>query len=183
MEIPLQITFKNTDSSGVIENEIRQRARKLERFFDHIMSCRVVVEVPHKHKVKGNQYNIKIDITVPGSEIVVTKSSPDPDKTHKDPNIAIKDAFSSAARQLEDYARKLRGDVKTQVKQPEGVISEINRDEGFGRISTSEGKLIYFHKNSVLDEDFKNLSTGMRVRYAEEEGEKGTQASTVKLLK
>ena len=184
MEIPLQITFKNMDSSEVIENEIRQRAKKLERFFDHIMSCRVVVDVPHKHKVKGNRYDIRIDITVPpGNEIVVTKSSPDPDKTHKDPYMAIRDAFSSAARQLEDYARKLRGDVKTETIQPVGVISEINRNEGFGRISTSDGKLIYFHKNSVLDEDFNNLSTGMRVRFAEEKGEKGTQASTVKLIK
>jgi len=184
MEIPLQITFKNAESSDVIEKEIRERAKKLERFFDHIMSCRVVVDIPHKHKFRGNQYNIRIDITVPpGNEIAVTKSSPDPDKTHKDPHLAIKDAFSSAARQLEDYSRKLRGDVKKQAMLPEGFISEINRKEGFGRISTIDGKLVYFHKNSVVDEDFKNLSTGMKVRFAEEKGEKGAQASTVRLIK
>lgn len=183
MQIPLQITFKNMETNEVIESEIRKRAKKLDKFFDHIMSCRVVVDLPHKRKVRGNQYDIRIDITVPGSEIAVTKSSPDPDATHKDPHMAIKDAFSAAARQLEDFSRRIRGDVKTHEAQPEGMITELNVEEGFGRLSTPDGRSIYFHKNSVLDKDFSELETGMAVRFSEEPGDKGPQASTVKVIK
>lgn len=182
MEIPLQITFKNMETDNALEKEIRERAKKLDKFFDHIMSCRVVVDIPHKHKVRGNQYDIRIDITVPGNEIVVTRSTLDPDKTHKDPYISIKDAFNTAVRQLEDYARRLRGDVKTPETPPLGVISELNIEEGFGRISSTDGKSLYFHKNSVLDTKFEELQVGMGVRFAEEQGDKGPQASTVKVI-
>lgn len=182
MEIPLQITFKNMETDYAFEKEIKERAKKLDKYFDHIMSCRVVVDIPHRHKVRGNQYEIRIDITVPpGNEIVVTRS-PDPDKAHKDPYMSIKDAFNAAARQLEDYARRLRGDVKTHVTPPMGVISELNIEEGFGRISSTDGKSIFFHKNSVLDTKFEELEVGMGVRFAEEQGNKGPQASTVKVI-
>lgn len=182
MEIPLQITFKNMDSDDALEQEIRKRAGKLDKFFHHIMSCRVVVDVPHRHKVRGNQYDIRIDITVPGSEIVVTRSNSDPENTHKDPYLSVRDAFSSAARQLEDYARKLRGDVKAHQSPPEGVITELNTDEGYGRITSSDGRSVYFHRNSVVDTDFDQLAEGMNVRFSEEEGDKGPQASTLKLI-
>lgn len=183
MEIPLQITFKNMETDNALEKEIRERAKKLDKYFDHIMSCRVVVDIPHKHKVRGNQYDIRIDITVPpGNEIVVNRSTHDPGKTNKDPYISIKDAFNAAARQLEDYARRLRGDVKTHETPPLGVISELNIEEGFGRISSTDGKSIYFHKNSVLDTKFEELEVGMGVHFAEEQGNKGPQASTVKVI-
>lgn len=182
MQIPLQITFKNMDTDESLQREIRKRAKKLDRFFDHIMSCRVVVDIPHRHKEKGNQYDIRIDITVPGNEIVVTRSTTEKSNEHKDPHISIKDAFAAAARQVEDYSRKLRGDVKTHQPEPEGVISEINIDEGFGRISSPDGRQLYFHKNSVIDVDFEELKVGMDVRFAEEQGDKGPQASTVKVI-
>lgn len=182
MQIPLQITFKNMETEESLEREIRKRAKKLDRFFDHIMSCRVVVDIPHRHKAKGNQYDIRIDLTVPGDEIVVTRSTTDKSNEHKDPHISIKDAFAAASRQVEDYSRKLRGDVKRHETQPEGIIAELNIEEGFGRISSSEGRSIYFHKNSVLDIDFNDLEIGMGVRFAEEQGDKGPQASTVKII-
>ena len=181
MDLPLQLTFHNIEKTESLENKIRERAAKLEKLFDHIINCRVVVDIPHKHKVRGNLYSIKIEIGVPGDEIVVTRSS-DLDSTHKIPDIMIKDAFKAARRQLEDYARKVRGDIKTHEIHPHGRIIEMNKDKGYGKIETNDGRSIYFHKNSVLNENFKILEIGTEVNFVEEQGDEGPQASTVKLV-
>ncbi|MDO8262745.1 MAG: ribosome-associated translation inhibitor RaiA [Gallionella sp.] len=106
MQIPLQITIRDVEHSEALETHIRDKAKKLDEFFDHIMSCRVVVELPHKHHNQGKQFNVRIDIGVPGSEIVVNRDHAE------DVYVALRDAFDAAKRQVEDYARKIRGDVK-----------------------------------------------------------------------
>ncbi|MGC2048666.1 MAG: ribosome-associated translation inhibitor RaiA [Gallionella sp.] len=122
MQIPLQITVRGTDHSEALEKHIRDKIDKLEEFFDHITSCRVVVELPHKHHNQGKQFNVRLDIGVPGSEIVVNRDHAE------DVYVALRDAFDSAKRQLEDYARKIRGDVKTH--QPRNRPAEsVDVDE------------------------------------------------------
>jgi len=107
MQVPLQITIRDIEPSDALETHIREKAQKLDEFFDRIMSCRVVVEMPHKHHHQGKQFNVRIDIGVPGNEIVVNRDH------SEDVYVALRDAFNAAKRQLEDYARKVRGDVKT----------------------------------------------------------------------
>lgn len=107
MQTPLQITVRNIEHSDALETRIRDKAQKLEEFCKHIMFCRVVVEAPHKHHHQGKQFNVRIEIGVPGNEIVVNGDH------HEDVYVALRDAFNAAKRQLEDYARKIRGDVKT----------------------------------------------------------------------
>ena len=129
MTIPIQITFRHMDSSPAVEARIRDEASALSRYFDRITSCRVVVEPP-PHQQKGSRrFHVTVDIMVPGSEIVaknepshqsLAKQSGEDDlekhlemhPEHKDVYVAIRDAFQAARRQLEDYARKLRGEVK-----------------------------------------------------------------------
>lgn len=112
MNLPLQITWRDVEQSDAIEAAIREHADKLSQFCDHIMSCRVTVETPHGHKHKGKLHHITIDITAPRKEIVVSR---DPAKhaAHEDIYVSIRDAFDAARRQLQDYVRKQRGDVKT----------------------------------------------------------------------
>ncbi|MDD5385051.1 MAG: ribosome-associated translation inhibitor RaiA [Gallionella sp.] len=113
MQIPLQITIRDVEHSEALETHIRSKAEKLEEFFKHITSCRVVVEVPHKHHHQGKQFNVRIDIGVPGSEIAVNRDHAE------DVYVALRDAFDAAKRQLEDYARKIRGDIKAHApKRP-----------------------------------------------------------------
>lgn len=112
MQIPLQVTFRNLEHSDFIEAAIKEKADKLEQFADKITSCRVVIEAPHKHHNKGVIYRVKIDITLPGKEIVVNHHS-DEHHAHEDVYVAIRDAFNAARRQLEDYVRQRRGEVKT----------------------------------------------------------------------
>ena len=117
MQIPLQITVRGTDRSEALEAHIRDKVDKLEEFFGHIMSCRVVVELPHKHRHQGKHFNVRIDIGVPGSEIVANRDHAE------DVYVALRDAFDAAQRKIEDYARKLRGDVKTH--EPKMRVGEI----------------------------------------------------------
>jgi len=111
MQIPVQITFRDMEPSAAIEERVRERAAKLERFYDRITSCRVVVEEPHLHQHKGKLFHVRVDITVPGSELVANRS-PGNDHGHEDVYVAIRDAFKAAERQLEDHARKRRAHVK-----------------------------------------------------------------------
>ena len=106
MQTPLQITIRNVEPSEALATRIRDKTQKLEQFFDHITSCRVVVESPQKHH-QGKQFNVCIDIGVPGNEFVVNRDH------HDDVYVALRDAFEAAKRQLKDYARITRGDIKT----------------------------------------------------------------------
>lgn len=181
MQIPLEINFRNMEPSDAVEIRVRALAEKLERYYDRIMACRVVIEASHKHKHKGGVYHVRIDLTVPGNEIVINRESHQ-NRLHEDVYVVVRDAFNAAYRKLETYAARLRGDVKTHEEAPQGRISHLAPYEEYGRIETADGRDIYFHKNSVLDTDFDKLQEGDKVRFAEEQGDKGPQASTVKLI-
>ena len=181
MEQPLQITFRDIPHSEALEADIREKAAKLDQFYEKVMACRVIVESPHKHHHKGKLYHVRIDLTVPRGEIIV-KRGPKDHHAHEDPYVAVRDAFKAARRQLQDYARKQRGDIKTHETPPHGTISEIVPMQDFGRILSSDGREIYFHRNSVVDGDFDTLEVGDEVWFSEEAGELGAQASTVHVV-
>jgi len=181
MKLPLQISFRNMDHSDAIELAVREKADKLDQIFPDIMSCRVVIEEGHKHSRQGNLYHVCIDLTVPGHELVVSRN-PTQHQAHEDPYVALRDAFNAAKRKLEDHARRLRGDVKSREVIPHGIIAELVPMEDYGRIQDADGRLIYFHRNSVLNGDFENLKEGDEVRFDEEAGDAGPQASTVRLI-
>ncbi len=111
MQIPLQITFRGMQPSPALEERIRERAAKLERFHHRITGCRVVVEAPHRHHGKGRLFAVHVDLTVPGHEILASKGTGG-NHAHENVHIAARDAFDAALRQLEDFARRDRGDVK-----------------------------------------------------------------------
>lgn len=181
MQIPLEITFRHMDPSPAVEARIREKADQLDRFHKHIMSCRVVVEAPHAHHHKGKLYQVRLDIKVPGKELAITHER-SRDQSHEDVYVALRDAFEAAARRLQDFARSARGNVKTHEPIPHGLVVELVPGEDFGRIETADGRVIYFHRNSVLGAGFDKLAIGSEVRFDEETGERGPQASTVHLV-
>ncbi len=198
MQLPLQITFRNMKPIEGIEESIRAEAEKLETFYSQIMGCRVAVEVPHGHHRKGNLYHIRIDLTMPGKELVI-KHQPSLTKgirqtggvemkkrletgaAHRNLYLAIRDAFKVAGRRLQDYARRQRGDVKTHNAPSSGRVSKLLREKGYGFLATLDGREVYFHKDSVLNRGFGRLRVGGEVSFVEEQGEKGPQASTVRI--
>ncbi len=181
MQEELQITWRDMESSEALEAKIREQVQLLERFYDRITACRVVVEQLHRHKHKGNLFNVRIDLSVPGSEIVVNRES-GKDHAHEDPYVVVRDAFRAAKRQLEDYVRRHRGDVKAHVLPPHGRIVELHPESDYGRLESSDGRLVYFHRNSLLNRDLDTLEIGTEVRFAEEMGDEGPQASSVSVI-
>jgi len=111
MQVPLQITFRNMDPSLAVENAVRDKVHKLERFYDRIMGCRIVVEAPHRQHHKGNLFHVRVDLTVPDDELVVSRE-PANQHSHEDVYVALRDAFEALMRQLKEYARRRRGEVK-----------------------------------------------------------------------
>jgi len=181
MRLPLEVTFRNMDPSEVLEANIREHTDKLEQFYDRIMNCRVVVEQDHKRRHQGNLYHVRIDLTVPGKELVVSRESEKNDG-HKDVYVAVRDAFRAMRRQLEDHTRRLRDQGKQRREAPpSGRVSTLFPAEDYGIIATADGREVYFHRNSVVDADFEQLEVGSEVRFHEEQGDEGPQASTVKL--
>jgi ribosomal subunit interface protein len=181
MQIPLQITFHNIPPSPAVEAKIRTLVDKLERFYHRITSCRVIVDAPHRHQRNGKLYQVRIDITVPTGEIVIKRDPPER-QSHEDIYVAIHNAFDAAKRKLQDHASILRQETKTHQVQPHGRIATLFPEEGYGFITTSDGSEVYFHRNSLLKADFEQLQVGDEVRFAQEAGEKGIQASTVRLI-
>lgn len=181
MQLPLEITFHNTDPSPSMEAEIRRRAEKLEQFAADIVSCRVTVEAPHKHHRQGRLFRVGIDVRLPGTEIVVNRD-PSEHHAHEDVYVAIRDAFRAARRQVQDAVRRRRGDVKNHDVPPHGVISVINPEADYGRITTPQGREIYFHRNSIVGADFDQLEIGDEVRFSEEPGERDPQATSVHVI-
>jgi ribosomal subunit interface protein len=117
MQLPLQITFHGISPSAAIEAAIREKAAKLEQFHHRIMSCAVVVEIPGRHKQKGKEFVVRIDLKVPGGEIVVNHDH------HEDVYVALRTAFDAARRKLEDMLRRQRGEVKSHEPEFTGQVS------------------------------------------------------------
>jgi cold shock CspA family protein len=172
MQLPLQITARDISLSEAAEADIHAKAANLDTYYDGIMSCRVVVEGPVRHHRKG-PFTVRIDLTVPGAELVVDRHA------DVDLYVAIRDAFDAARRRLEDYARRQRGDVKSHEETPRARVSRLFPEEDYGFLETPDGQEIYFHRRSVLHPGFDRLAIGTEVRFVEEAGEKGPQASTV----
>ncbi|HYK99898.1 MAG TPA: HPF/RaiA family ribosome-associated protein [Steroidobacteraceae bacterium] len=181
MILPLQLTFRQMEPAPALEARIRELAARLDRFSAHIQSCRVVVE-PRSHRSRKRAlYDFHLDIALPDEEIAISHVHRS-DRAHKDPYVALHDAFRAARRRLEDYERRRRLNVKTHVSQAQGRICELDATRDCGRIATEDGRLVYFHRNSVLGGSFQGLTTGTRVRFVEEPGDLGPQASTVHVI-
>ncbi len=179
MTFPIQIAFHNMQPTETVESRIHELAANLESFYDRIQSCRIVVDVPHQHHREGNLYQVRIDLKVPGAELVV-KRDPIHQLEYQELDGAIHEAFDDARRQLEDHANKHRGHVKTHEPIPHAKVAKLFPDRGFGFLETPEGREIYFHQNSVVNGGFARMAVGAEVAFVEELGEKGPQASTVR---
>jgi ribosomal subunit interface protein len=173
MQVPLQITMQGFDHSDALEAGIRERVDKLERFHPRIMSCRVTVEQVRKHHRQGRQFTVRIDARIPGEELVVTRDH------DEDIQVALRDAFDSARRQLEEAIREKRGEVKSHEIPQRGRVLRIVADEGYGFIGTADGRELYFSRENVVHPSFEQLELDAEVQFIEELAAEGPQAKRV----
>ena len=184
MEVPPEISYREVQKTDAIDNLIRKKIAKLEQVCDYIGSVRVAIERRHKTHRTGNPYRVRIDIRVPpGHEIVVERISTKEER--EEPLVTvIRRAFLAARRQLNEIVEKNRGEVKTHPEQQiMAVVDKLFPEEGYGFLRALDDRHeVYFHRNSVLHGEFDRLEIGTGVRFVEEQGEKGPQASTVEIV-
>jgi ribosome-associated translation inhibitor RaiA/cold shock CspA family protein len=173
MKLAPQITFHGLPRSDAVEADIGKHATKLDEFCDHIMSCRVTVEAPARHKRQGKLYSVHIDVKVPGGEIASTRRH-----EHQDVSVAIRDAFDTVKRRLEDYVRQQRGQTKLHEPLVQGRVVQLF-EEGHGFIEDAAGNEYYFDRASVVHPRFEELEVGASVEFLAQLAAQGRQAKRV----
>jgi cold shock CspA family protein len=180
MQTPIEIAFQHCEPSEEIRAEIAKQAKRLERLSDRITSCHVAISGPQTRHRQGDVFKIDVRIAMPEHhDVIVTRTHGDaPEREH--PLVAVREAFDAAVRQIEDAARDMRGQIKEHMAESHGRVTKFLAGEDCGFIETAEGREIYFHRNAVLGGAFDRLTIGSEVRFVEEKGVKGAQASTVR---
>jgi ribosomal subunit interface protein len=181
VQTPFAIHFTNMERSDEVEASVRTRVERVEKFFDEITSCHVFVDASHLRRRKGNRYEVRIEIRVPGTELAVN-DRPGDVNAHDDVHVAIRDAFNAMERRLKKWKQQFRSPPKAREAPLQGRVAEIRPGEGHGQIATTDGRLVYFHQNSVITGGFDELKVGDPVELVvrSDESEKGPQASTVR---
>ncbi len=182
MQTPVQIDFQGMHGGEELRASIEKHVAQLEQRFGRVTACRVVLKGPGGHHRTGGLYEVNIHLALPDGREVNVGRTPPADERHADLSFAINDAFKHARRRLQDHVRRLQGQVKQHEGQPVATVKMIDASGEFGFLEAADGHEVYFHRNSVLDDAFNRLAVGAAVSFSEEMGEKGPQASTVKLV-
>lgn len=179
MQTSLQIAWEHIEPSDFVKQRIEREIAGLEKTYGRITSCRVHVEGRSHRQHKGGLYAVRCHLILPGGIEIHASRNPPQDQTHEDAYIAIRDVFQALKRQLQERVRARREESQHPDTQPHGIVSQLFADKGFGFIRTDDGRELYFHENAVLT-GFEHLRLGAEVHFADEEGENGPQASTVR---
>ncbi|WP_397543977.1 ribosome hibernation-promoting factor, HPF/YfiA family [Roseovarius salis] len=181
MKVPLEFAARDMEIQDALRDLVEDRVAQLERLYGGITSCRVHVSAPHNRHRRGNLFEVTLEVHVPGRDLV-TKVHKHDAPEHEHLAVAVRDAFSAMERKLRAWKQKARGDVKHHDGPLQGRIAEIHHDEGYGQIIATDHRLIYFHRNSVVDGSFDALRPRDPVELVvqTDESDIGPQASTVR---
>lgn len=181
METPLEITFHNVPTSEPLKDEIRRRVGKLEKIYGRFIGCRVALEAPHQQHRTGNVYEVHIEMYLPRRKLVVSREPhhAKDDRPRGDIHTPLRDAFKAAESQLRAFAAERKGEVKLHPTPVSGRVMELRDGLDFGYLTTNDGALLYFHRNSVMNGGFDGLKLGDAVEYVEAMGDTGPTASKV----
>lgn len=181
MQVPINIAFQGLPASEAVQRAVWRHGAELEKFYDRIVGCRVVIAAPHRRQHKGTLYSVRVDLTVPGEEIIINRDH-HLSHAHENVYIALCDAFHAARRVLEDHVRRARGQVKAHASAPRGTIARLFPAEGYGFIETDLGREVYFHRRAVQRVRFDQLRLGDKVHFVENSGEHGPTAVFVRVV-
>lgn len=183
MQVPPELSFRGIESDPGIESRIRERLKNLEKVCDYISSAHIAVEKTQQHQERGNPYRVRIDLNVPPGHEIAVRKEPSKGDLHHPLESVINDAFDAARKQLKELVEKQQGKTKSHPAQEvNAFVDKIFHQRGYGFLKSLEGHQVYFHRNSVLNETFDRLRPGAGVHYTEEMGEKGPQASSVRII-
>lgn len=183
MKVPTEIIFRGMNKRMSIEELVHEQISRLEKLHDQLISCRVAVEAQHRSQQTGRPYRVRISLRVPpGHELIAERSSSTNDTPENVPQV-VRQAFDALRRQLQELVERQRAEVKPRTsRETMAFVVRLFPEDGYGFLKTPDGEDLYFHRNSVLHNDFERLAVGTGVRFTKEIGEKGAQASTVQIV-
>jgi ribosomal subunit interface protein len=186
MRKPLEITYRNVSKSDAVESIIREKAEKLDRLHESIIGCRVSVEQPQEYQKTGSKYRVRIDVRVPPGKELVARRESGKGEMHEGLRKVITEAFQNMERQLKKTKGKQENHNKTRGNYGDtgenGIVLRLFPEENYGFVKTLDGQEVYFHRNSVIHDDFDRLAMGTGVRLVQTDGRDGPQASTVQIV-
>ena len=183
MQVAPEVIFKDIDRTPWVESYVAERLGHLEKFSPDITRCHVTVAREHGSHRKGNRYSVMVEVRVPRQhDLAVRKQRQIRDMQTQLPAI-INEAFGAIEKQLKKTVALRRHEEKMHDGEPRGLVEKLFAAEGYGFIRTVDGgRQFYFHRNSVLHDDFARLSVGTEVRFNPEQGDEGPQASSVQIV-
>lgn len=184
MQVPVEITYRDVPKTDAIESLVQEKINKLEKFCDYISSCRVAIEKAHDRPRSGSPYRVRLDITVPPNHELAAVRNPGEGNQYDKLEAVIRETFEAARRQLVELVERQRDEVKVHPEQEMGaIVTKLFPEQGYGFIKTiDDGREIYFHQNSLTNDDFERLEVGTGVQFSETLGEMGPQATTVHIV-
>src|SRR6187455_2498762 len=108
MQLAVEISYRGVEKSDQLDELIRSKAARLDRFCDHISRCDVVVEQPNQAQNSGNPFRVRIDVTVPPGHELVADERQSVHEMHEPLSKVINDAFKAMERQLKALVEKQR---------------------------------------------------------------------------
>jgi ribosomal subunit interface protein len=181
MDVPLELSFHHAQKTDELEKLIQKRVARLEKFHQHLVSCRVAVEQPQTHQRSGNPYRVRIEVRVPPGHDLIVDAQPKKHAMHDPLERVLLDAFKAMERQLKKLAARQSMAVKHH-DVPSALVVRLFKDRGYGFLKTPEGREIYFQQTATLNHDWERLEVGTQVRFEEAMGEMGPQATTVQII-
>lgn len=183
MQVPLELSFRGIERTAEREDLIHEKVEKLELVCKTITSCRVSAEQAQESQQTGNQLMLRVEVRIPRHNEVIVSRKVDADQAAEPFARLVRQTFQSVQRQLRAVAEKQRGQVKPGATVDEvAIVSKLFADRNHGFLETLDHRELYFHRHSVLNDDFDRLEVGTGVRFVEEEGDRGPQASTVAII-
>ncbi|MBD2104978.1 HPF/RaiA family ribosome-associated protein [Leptolyngbya sp. FACHB-261] len=187
MKIPPEITYRFIDKTDAIDSLVHEKIGKLEQVCDHISSCHIAIEKINDRPRSGSPYRVRLDITVPPGHEIVAESNPGEGNQYDPLDAVIRNAFRAAQTQLKKLNQRQNESGKSQTHEGHettALVVRLFRDQGYGFIRGLDGQEFYFHRNSVLHDDFDRLEVGTGVRFVSDfnDGEQGPHASTVQIV-
>lgn len=174
---PVEIAYENLKPEAAAERQVIRGLRRLERVAPELMAVRVTLANRNPRRHTGNLYDVRLELTLPGPDVAVSRTPPLHSES-EDLLLAIGEAFDKARRELVESRAVRRGEVKTHEPVSRGRVTDLFPDHGF--IRSSDGRIVYFHRNSIAGQEWDALQVGDEVRFRDEPGEQGPHATTVK---
>ncbi|MFP4070072.1 MAG: HPF/RaiA family ribosome-associated protein [Opitutales bacterium] len=184
METPLEITVTDIEKKPDLEALIRERASRLEKVCEDLVSCHVGVSKPHAHQDSGSGYRVRIEARVPPNQQFLAKEHSSHGELHDEVETVIRRAFDAVERQLKEFSERVRDDRRGQADEEDvpGTVVVIDKKRRFGIVKTMAGRNVYFDAGAVLNDDFDRIEIGTAVRYEDEPGDLGPRATTVQIV-